>query len=94
MARALFSEPEANSIESAETGEVGPAVGLIHAISVGLSDTAFILSGRCDVVDYVLADSADFGKYSFRISILRALLRTVVYLINPAYAFHIQGHGA
>ena len=51
-------------------------------VRVCLSDTAYILAGRCEVVDYLLRDYAPFEEYAFRITVLRSLLRTVVYILN------------
>ena len=72
MARALFSE---NKEESAPSG-----IG--HAIRACLADTGFLLAGRCHLVDYAMRDFADFERPVCRLSGLRALLRTAVYILN------------
>ena len=57
MARALFSEQKPSS----DTLEGNRAVsGIGHAIRAGLRDTEYILAGKCDVVDYIMRDFADF----------------------------------
>ena len=78
MARALFSE---KSEPSGAKSKPSKFSGVGHAIRSCLKDTAYILSGRCSLVDYVFRDFADFERDVFAISVLRALLRTVVHLL-------------
>ena len=74
MARSIFSEcPPADS---------GEPFGIGKAIRSCLTDTRYILYGRCDLVDYVLRDFADFEAVPFTLSVVRSLLRTVVYLLE------------
>ena len=79
MAQSLFSEklnPDGSKARPSSNSGIG------HAIRSCLADTAYILGGNCDLVDYVLRDFADFERSSFEIKVSRALLRTVVYLLS------------
>ena len=78
MARALFSEKFEPSGAKSKPPELS---GVGHAIRSCLKDTAYILPGRCSSVDYVFRDFADFERDVFALSVLRAPLRTVVYLL-------------
>ena len=72
MARVLFSENKE---------DVSPS-GIGRAIRACLTDAWFLLAGRCHLVDYAMRDFADFERPVFHLSVLRALLRTVVYILN------------
>ena len=71
MARSLFSEKEPDKPH-----------GVGHAVRACLTDTGFLLAGRCHLVGYIMRDFSDFETPVFRLSVLRALLRAVVYLLN------------
>ena len=84
MARALFKD---NVNADGPRTTASPGTGIGHALRLCLTDTEYILSGKCDLVDYVLRDYADFERGVFQLDVLRALLRTVVYLLSAIVNF-------
>ena len=85
MVRALFSDPKPSS----KTSEENRGTGIGYAIRACVRDTEYILAGKCDVVDYILRDFADFERAVFGISLLRALMRTIVYILNVFVAIDV-----
>ena len=72
MARSLLSEKK----EGAAPSVIG------HAIRACLTDAGFLLAGGCRLVDYAMRDFSDYERSVCRLGVLRALLRTVVYILN------------
>ena len=78
MARSVFSEKENPKTENG--GGPTRSSDIKNGITKVIQDTRHIIGRNCPLVDLIL--SGDSDPDTLRISILRSLLRTVVYLVN------------
>ena len=72
--RCLYSETDPDS------GHGNESVGIGKGMRAFLSDTDYILKGRCVLTQYLfrMLDAPDHS----RVMVMRALLRSVVYLVG------------